>query len=417
MPDWRNYLRNNLAPLQLGPERESQMVEEMAQHLEAIYEEALADGASEQDAYHRATDHIKDWRLLECELVRSKHPSAGAAWITKRRQVNIQFQPEKRKSGGKVMESFGQDLRYGIRMLLNSKVFTLVAVLSLALGIGANTALFSLIDAVLLKMLPVERPKELVIFNWVSGPRLMAWSSNGIISTDPISGMRTSTSFSYLAFERIRDNNEALSDVFAFAPLSQLNVSVDGQPEVAAGQLVSGGYYAGLGVKTILGRTITAADDNAGAPPVAVITHRYWQRRFGQDPQALGKTIIVNNVPLIIIGITPPEFFGALQVGESADLSIPMAIQPQMSADLQSDLSTPWSWWVRIMGRLRPGVSANQAVASLESVFQERGRLDRGVGSFPAQRQARARRRDVQRGQFRQPGTDRVAGACGRWRF
>src|SRR6185503_9734713 len=105
-----------------------------------------------------------------------------------------------------------------------------------------------------------ERPYELVLFYWISGPRLMAWSSNGRIITDPASGLRSSTSFSYLAFERIRDNNQALSEVFAFAPLSQLNVSVDGQPEIAAGQLVSGGYYAGLGVRTILGRTITAND-------------------------------------------------------------------------------------------------------------------------------------------------------------
>ena len=389
MPDWRDYLRSNLAPLQLGPERELQMVEEMAQHLEAIYEEALVEGASEREAYRRATDHIKDWRLLECELVRSKNPGAGA-WIG--RHAAPKTQAQKRKPGGKVMGSFGQDLRYGLRMLLKSKGFTLVAVLSLALGIGANTALFTLIDAVLLKMLPVERPNELVLLSWISGPRLKAWSSDGRISTDPASGLRTSTSFSYLAFERIRDNNEALSAVFAFAPLSQLNVSVAGQPEIAAGQLVSGGYYTGLGVKPMLGRTITNYDDKAGASPVAVITHRYWQRRFAQDAQIAGKTVIVNNVPFTIVGVTPPEFFGALQVGESADLSIPMAMQPQMSSDHQSGLSTPWSWWLQIMGRLNPGVTAEQAAASFESTFQQSaeegwaGALTR----FPSQRQAQS---------------------------
>jgi predicted permease len=398
MPDWRDYLRSNLAPLQLGAERELQIVEEMAQHLEAIYEDALADGASEREAYRRATAHIKDWRLLECELIRSKRPSVGS-WLSKR-PAAIQIQSQDRKSGGEIMGSFGQDVRYGIRMLLKSKGFTLVAVLSLALGIGANTALFSLIDAVLLKMLPVERPNELVLFNWISGPRGMAWSSEGRISTDRASGMRTSTSFSYLAFERIRDNNEVLSEVFAFAPLSQLNVSVDGGPEIAAGQLVSGGYYSGLGVTAILGRTITAADDQAGAPPVAVITHRYWQRRFGQDAQALGKTVIVNNVPFTIVGVTPPEFFGALQVGESADLSIPIAMQPQLSSDLRSDLSTPWFWWLRIMGRLNHGVTAEQAAASLDSIFQQSAEegWTAAVARFPTQRPAQnAAPRDVPR--------------------
>ncbi|HKY04932.1 MAG TPA: ABC transporter permease, partial [Blastocatellia bacterium] len=224
---------------------------------------------------------------------------------------------------GHLIETIWRDAGYGLRMLLKSKGFTLVAVLSLALGIGANTAIFSLIDAVLLKMLPVSRPRELVLFNWLSGQKRMMRSIDGVSITDPATGMTLSNSFSYLTFERFRDHNETLSDIFAFAPLEQLNVIADGQAEIAGGQLVSGGYYSGLGVQTILGRTITPADDQAGASPVAVITHRYWQRRFGLDPGVVGKDIIVNNVPFTIIGVTPPEFFGALQVGDSPDLSIP----------------------------------------------------------------------------------------------
>src|SRR5262249_36511405 len=119
---------------------------------------------------------------------------------------------------GGTMQSLIQDARYGIRVLSKSKVFTIVAVLSLALGIGANTAMFSLIDAVLLKMLPVKNPNELVLFNWVSGPNGMARSIDGTISTDRASGMRTSTSFSFLTFERFRDHNETLSGLYAFAP-------------------------------------------------------------------------------------------------------------------------------------------------------------------------------------------------------
>lgn len=367
MPDWKNYVRENLPPLTLGPERESEMVDEMAQHLEAVYEDSLADGLSEQDAYRRAVAHIKDWQLLECELIRSKRPIASTL-VNHRlaREARIQSQ---NRTGGTVMGSILQDLRYGIRMLIHSKGFTSVAVLSLALGIGANTALFSLIDAVLLKMLPVRNPSELVLFNWISAPRGLSRGITGTTNRDA-NGMTTSTSFSYPAFERIRENNQTLSDVFAFAQLYELNVSIDGQPEIAGGQLVSGNYYSGLGVNTIMGRPITGDDDTLASTPVAVITHRYWQHRFASDPEIVGKTISVNNVPVTIIGVTPPEFFGALQVGQSADLSIPFSMQPRLNPG-ESDLTKPWYWWVQIMGRLNPGVTGDQVAAGFEGIFQQ----------------------------------------------
>jgi predicted permease len=271
---------------------------------------------------------------------------------------------------GHYIETIWQDLRYGMRMLARSPVFTAVAVLSLALGIGANTALFSLVDEVLLKMLPVKKPGELVLFNWLSGPNRMVRGISGTIITDPATGLGGSGSFSYLTFERLRDHSTTLSDVFAFAPLDQVNVDMEGQAEIAGGQFVSGGYYAGLGAQAILGRTISEADDQAGASPVVVITHRYWKRRFGLDPKVIGKTINVNNVPFTIIGVTPPEFSGALQIGQSPDLSIPMAMEPRVSPD-DHNLVQPWFWWLQIMGRLKPGVSDAQARASLEEIFQQ----------------------------------------------
>ena len=385
--DWKKYVREHLAPLNLGTEREIEMADEMAQHLEAVYEDALDDGATEQEAYRRAAAHIKDWHLLECELIRSKRPITHT-WIKKRLAAEARIESRFGR-GGFGMGSLGQDLRYGSRMLLKSKAFTAVAVLSLALGIGANTALFSLVDAVLLKTLPVTKPHELVLFKWHGGPRGLSRGIMGSTKTDPATGMRTSTSFSYLAFERFRDNNETLTDVFAFGTLHQLNVSVDGQPEIATGQLVSGGYYPGLGVRASMGRAIGPDDDRAGAEPVAVISDRYWQRRFGHDSNAVGKMININNVPFTIVGITPPGFMGASQIGWSPDFSIPFSMQPRVSPH-EASLNGPWFWWVQIMGRLRSGVTIEQAAASFDSIFQQSAQegWDAGLARFPPQGQA-----------------------------
>ena len=372
MPDWKKYVSDNLPPLKLGSERELEMADEMAQHLEAVYEDALANGATEQEAHRRAAAHIKDWRLLECELIRSKRP-IGHKWIRKRLAAEARLESRIGR-GGFGMGSLGQDLRYGSRMLLKNKAFTAVAVLSLAMGIGANTALFSLIDAVLLKMLPVREPKELVLFHWFSGPRGMLRSHDGNMSRDPVTREMTGTSFSYWTFEQVRDANESLSDVFAFAPIQQLNVNVDGQAEIASGQLITGAYYEALGVRPLIGRTITTGDDARQADPVVVLTHSYWQRRFNRDPDIIGRTINVNNVGFTVVGVTPPDFFGALEVGETADLSIPMSTEPLVRPGSQ-ELTQRWSWWVRIMGRLKPGVAMEQARANLEPAFQ-RSALD-----------------------------------------
>lgn len=368
MPDWKKYVSSHLASLQLSPEREAEMIDEMAQHLEAVYDEALADGATDEEAFHRASAHIKDWQLLECELIRAKRPITYPL-INRRLIAEARIESRLGLAGG-TMQSLIQDARYGIRILSKSKVFTIVAVLSLALGIGANTAMFSLIDAVLLKMLPVKNPNELVLLNWISGPNGMARSIDGTINTDPTTGMRTSTSFSFLTFERFRDHNETLSGLYAFAPVEQLNVNVDGVAEVAGGQLVTGDYYDTLGVQAILGRTLTRADDKPETDPAVVITHRYWERRFAKDPSAIGKSININNVSFTIVGVTPREFFGTLQIGETADVTIPMSLEPRLRPGSRS-LVQPWSWWVRIMGRLNAGTTPEQARANLEGPFQQ----------------------------------------------
>lgn len=274
------------------------------------------------------------------------------------------------------MQTLIQDLRFGFRMLVKSPGFTAVAVLTLALGIGANTAIFSLVNDVLLRSLPVKNPDELVLFRNIEGAggrMSRAGENNG--SLDPVTGRPASTSFSLAAFERFQANHPALSDVFAYAPFNQINLLVDGQPEASVlGQLVSGTYYSGLGVPAVLGRTLTPEDDQQSAEPVAVISHRYWQNRFSGDPAVIGKTVQVNKVATTIIGVTPPGFAGAMQIGESADISVPLAHHARFQPDRGKSRANSWYWWIRVMGRLAPNSTAAQASASLEPIFQESAR-------------------------------------------
>jgi predicted permease len=264
-----------------------------------------------------------------------------------------------------------QDLRYGVRILFKSKGFTAVAALTLALGIGANTALFSVMDAVMLKTLPVRDPEQLVVLRCLGST---GWYKSFIGSNpkDPATGLRTTTSMSYPAFERFRDQSQTIASVFAFASL-ELNLNVDGQAERASGQVVSGNYFSGLGVSTsfgALGRALTAEDDKTTAAPAAVISHRYWQRRFGGDPAVIGKVIYINGAAFYIAGVTPPRFFGTLDVGSAPDVTIPMGTLAQVSrlyADYQRSAT---SWWLQIMGRLKPGVSAEQAQSELNAILQ-----------------------------------------------
>jgi hypothetical protein len=173
-------------------------------------------------------------------------------------------------------------------MLFKQKGLTAVAMLSLALGIGANTALFSIVDARLLKMLPVKEPERLVLFKSVAPKGFSAGSYSGSGNTDPVTGQRTMTSFAYQSYQRMREQQGPLSDIFAFGSVG-LNVSADGQADVANGQAVSGNYFIGLGVQPAAGRLLTDEDDKPSATPVAVLSHRYWQKRFSGDPGVVGK--------------------------------------------------------------------------------------------------------------------------------
>jgi len=243
-----------------------------------------------------------------------------------------------------------QDLRFGVRMMLKHKILTIVAVLSLALGIGANTAIFSLIDALSLRMLPVAEPQRLALFT--------------------IAGQRSEDVFPYPLYQQFRDRNRSFSGVIAAAGARRMRMTVSeseggGRVEPARGEMVSGNFFSVLGAPAALGRTLTEDDDRAGnQQAVAVISYGFWQRRFGGDPAAVGKRITLDNAPFTIIGVAPPKFFG-FEVGGNADLWFPL----QMAGD--QALSNRDGSWLIVMGRLRPEANATQARAEMDVIFQQ----------------------------------------------
>jgi hypothetical protein len=213
-----------------------------------------------------------------------------------------------------------QDLRYGARMLLKNPGFTLIAVTTLALGIGANTAIFSLTDQILLRRLPVERPEELVVLR-SPGPK------GGRVSSDG----DDAASFSYPIYKDLRDRGAGVfSGLLARFPIP-LSVAGVGQTERADGELVSGNYFEVLGVRPALGRVFNQEDDRApGAHPVVVLSHAYWTRRFGADPAILNKTLTVNGTLMTVIGVSREGFRG-VQVGQTPDVFVPMMMKAQMT--------------------------------------------------------------------------------------
>jgi predicted permease len=275
------------------------------------------------------------------------------------------------------MQSLIQDFRYGARMLIKHKGFTLVAVLSLALGIGANTAIFSVVDAVLLKTLPVAEPDRLVLFEWQAGRAFRVNGMSGSSFVPAPEGTRALSLFRYDVFQRMdqtraQASDGPLSDLFAFAPVREVTAVIGDQAEVVDGQAVSGGYYSGLRVQPSLGRTITAEDDKPGAVPVVVLSHQFWQERFASNPAAIGQQLKLNKTFFTIVGVTPTAFTGTSQVGYHPAVTIALAIEPLLRGEA-STLGTatkPGVWWLNVMGRLKPNASNEVARASLNGAFQ-----------------------------------------------
>jgi predicted permease len=270
------------------------------------------------------------------------------------------------------MQSLWQDMRYGIRLMFKQPLFTLVIIFTLAICLGANTAIFNLVDTILLKSLPVKEPDRLVQFRWIKGTtftKVNQYVHIGQQQIDSNTGLTINTSFSQQTFEQFRNRQNVCTELFAFAELDRVNASIDGEAEVVNGLVVSGRYFTGLGVHPLIGRMITDEDDRPDAPGVAVLSYSYWTRRFGANTNVIGKQIRLNSSVLTIIGVTSREFMGTMGTGKAPDVTIPLTKESQL---LGSDarLNKQSMWWLYLMGRMKPGVSMEQVHAQLYPIFQ-----------------------------------------------
>src|SRR5690348_13161034 len=267
-----------------------------------------------------------------------------------------------------------QDVRYALRMLAKNPGFTFVVVLTLALGIGANAAMFSLTDKVLLQSLPVGEPEQLAVLS----------------AYDPKDGPDIQSSFSYAMYQDLRDRNDVFSGVIARGG-AQMNVSYADQNERVRGELVSGNFFEVLGVRPWAGRLFTAEDDRVpGAHPVVVLSYDFWQRRFNKDPNIIGKTILVNEHPLTVLGVTPPNFYG-IDLSATPDVRLPLMMTPIYNPQPPTRLQSRRHQWLSVMARRKPGVSPEQAQASLDVLYRqiresEAQQLPPGVSTFDRER-------------------------------
>ena len=320
--------------------------EEIKAHLELEADELKDEGLSDEDARCRARRNFGNVRLAQERFYLKDR------WAFFDRAL--------------------RDLSFAFRSLRQSPGFALTAILTLALGMGANTAVFSVMNAVLLKSLPVDHPERLVFLETSNPPQ-----GTGTIDTHE--------TFSYSVYNALRNQSRGLSPVMAYVPLSNNKVAVryGAEPEEAEGEMVSGTFFSGLGMDLPLGRGFSVQDETDHAP-LAVLSYNYWTRRFVRDPAVLGKTLFVNGVPMTIVGISAEGFEG-VDGGRSTDFWIPLQNRPELNAwgnppDNGKIYTTDPTWWcLRMIARLAPGVSRDQAVAQLQPLFQQAAYVGLGM--------------------------------------
>src|SRR5688572_29566353 len=327
--------------------KEEELREELQFHLEQEAEERQRDGLPEDKARFAARRDLgNEARLRE---------DARAIWT---------WRP---------LDELSQDLRFALRTLFKTRAVAVFAILSLALGIGANTAIYSFMDAILLRSLPIGDPQSLVVMSWRSKPFSMR--DNDFVmrgmdgSTYRYSGGTESRIFPFPAYERLQEvSAPVLSSLFAHKQASRLNVLIRGQAELSDAEYVTGNFFVGLGVSPLSGRLIVMADDRIGAPNVEGVSHGYGERRFGSAVNAVGQQILINNLPFTVVGVTPPQFFG-VDPAASPGLYLPLRSEILFEPDEARKYQNANYYWVEMMGRLRPGVSMAQAQAALAAPF------------------------------------------------
>jgi predicted permease len=369
MPEWTAALTARLAALRLSPAREREIVVELSQHLDDVYRELRSSGVAHDEAVRRALAEIDEQDVLVREM-------------RALRQASVPPPIAPGAPPARWLRDLGQDVRYAARLLVQGRAWTIVVVALLALGIGANTALFSASYSLLFSSLPVRDPGSLVRFHWVGRNDLMTEQDGFGFIRPAAGGQRVRGSMSYPVYQELAADAAPFADIFAVFPDGQLNVVIDGQAELADGTEATGNYFAVLGVTARAGRVFTPDDDRPSSSPVAVISSRYWQSRFGSDPAVIGKVIKANDVPVTIIGVLPPGFVGIRQplTDSVPDITFPLSLDLQLQSSTgRSDgslLTHPTAWWLVVMGRLHPNATAEQVRAALDGPFKRTARAN-----------------------------------------
>ncbi|MCH7749956.1 MAG: ABC transporter permease, partial [Acidobacteria bacterium] len=329
------------------------------------------------------------------ELIRSGVDPASARREAYRRLGGVERTKEwvRDERGGRLLDDLVADLRYTVRILRRAPGFTATVIVILALGIGANTAVFSGVKGLLLDTIPVADADRLVRLR-LAGEHYTGRWEYGYSTPETARGETIGETFSLPTFEQLSLANDTLSGMFASAPTKGLVVIVGGQAEIATGFMASGHYFDVLGVRPQIGRAIGPGDEDLAASPVVMISQPFWARRFGLDPDVVGQVISVNTVTTTIVGVLPPEYTGVQRVGEdAADLHLPLALYAELMSGSPGQDSFRW---VQIMGRLKPDATPEQVRGNLDGPFQAAARADMDAdleGMTPARR-ARARDRN-----------------------